>query len=157
MSLLFNILPRFAIAFLPRSKSLLILWLQLPSAMILEPKKIKSAIFSTFPPSISHEVMGLDVLILAFWMLSFKPPFSLSSFTLIKTLISSSLLSAIRVVSSAYLQSLIFLPEILIPVGPLLDRNLVVRSQWWDSERRKEANIPWVTQPAFVLQGISQN
>ena len=157
MSLLFNILSRFAIAFLPRSKSLLISWLQSPSTVILEPKKIKSTIVSTFPPSISHEVMGLDVLILAFWMLSFKPPFSLSSFTLIKTLISSSLLSAIRVVSSVYLQSLIFLPEILIPVGPLLDWNLVVQSQRWDSERRKEANIPWVTQPAFVLQGISQN
>ena len=41
-------------------------------------------------------------------------------------------------------------------VGPLLDRNLVVQSQRWESERRKEANIPWVTQPAFVLQGISQ-
>ena len=41
-------------------------------------------------------------------------------------------------------------------VGPLLDRNLMVQSQWWESERRKEANIPWVTQPAFVLQGISQ-
>ena len=61
-----------------------------------------------------HEVMGLDVMIFVFWMLSFKPTFSLSSFTFIKRLFSSSL-SAVRVVSSAYLRLLIFLPAILIP------------------------------------------
>ena len=59
--------------------------------------------------------MGLDTMILVFWMLSFKPAFSLSSFTFIKRLFSSSSLSAIRVVSSAYLRWLIFLPAILIP------------------------------------------
>ena len=59
--------------------------------------------------------MRPDVVILVFWMLSFKPIFSLSSFTFIKRLFSSSSLSAIRVVSSAYLRSLIFLLEILIP------------------------------------------
>ena len=59
--------------------------------------------------------MGLDAMILAFWMLSFKPTFSLSSFTFIKRLFSSSLLSAIRMVSCAYLRLLIFLPAILIP------------------------------------------
>ena len=59
--------------------------------------------------------MGPDAVILVFWMLSFKPAFSLSSFTLIKSLFSSSSLSAIRMVSSAYLQLLIFLPAILIP------------------------------------------
>ena len=59
--------------------------------------------------------MGLDVMIFIFWMLSFKPTFSFSSFTFIKRLFSSSLLSAIRVVSSAYLRLLIFLPEVLIP------------------------------------------
>ena len=58
MSLLFNILSRLVITFLPRSKRLLISWLQLPSAVILEPKKIKSDIVSTVSPSISHEVMG---------------------------------------------------------------------------------------------------
>ena len=58
--------------------------------------------------------MGLDAMILLFWMLSFKPPFSLSSFTFIKRLFSSSLFPAIRVVSSAYLRLLIFLPAILI-------------------------------------------
>ena len=61
MSLLFNMLSRFVIAFLPRSKSLLISWLQSPSAMFLEPKKIKSVTVSIVSPSICHEVMGLDV------------------------------------------------------------------------------------------------
>ena len=60
MSLLFNTLSRFVIAFLPRSKRLLISWLQSPSAVILEPKKRKSVTASTFNPSICHEVMGLD-------------------------------------------------------------------------------------------------
>ena len=60
MYLLFNMLSRFVIAFLPRSKCLLILWLQSPSAVILEPRKIKSATVSTVSPSICHEVMGPD-------------------------------------------------------------------------------------------------
>ena len=64
--------------------------------------------------SICHEVMGLDSMILMFWMLSFKPAFSFSSFTLIKRLFSSSLFSAVKVVSSAYLRLLIFPPAILI-------------------------------------------
>ena len=109
MSLLFNILCH---SFLPRSKRLLISWLQSPSAVILEPRKIKSA---TVSPSICHEVMQLDAMIFVFWMLSFKPTFSLSTFTFIKRLFSSSSLSALRMVSSAYLRLLIFLPTILIP------------------------------------------
>ena len=84
------------------------------SAVILEPRKIKALTVSNVSPSICHEVMGLDAMILVFWMLSFKPTFSLSSFTLIKRLFSSSSLSAIRVVSSVYLRLLIFLPAILI-------------------------------------------
>ena len=115
MSLLFNILPTLVIAFLPRSKRLLISWLQSPSAVILELKKIKSVIISIVLPSICHEVMGSDTMNLIFWTLSFKPTFSLSSFTCIKRLFSSSSLSAIRVVSSAYLRLLIFLLAILIP------------------------------------------
>ena len=79
--------------------------------MILESRKRKSATVSS---SICHEVMGPDAMILVFLMLSFKPTFLLSSFTFIKRLFSSSL-SAIRVVSSAYLRLLIFLPAILIP------------------------------------------
>ena len=115
MSLLFNVLSRLVIIFLPRSKHLLISWLQSPSAVILEPLKIKSDTVSTVSPSICHEVMGPDAMILVFWMLSFKPTFSLLSFTFIKRLFSSSSLSAIRVVSSANLRLLIFLPAILIP------------------------------------------
>ena len=111
MSQLFNMLSRLVITFLPRSKCLLISWMQLPSAVILEPQKIKS---DTVSPSLCQEVMGPDAMILVFWMLSFKPTFSLCSFTFIKRLFSSSL-SAIRVVSSAYLRLLIFLPPILIP------------------------------------------
>ena len=79
MSLFFNMLSRLVITFLPRSKCLLISWLQSLSAVILEPKKIKSVTVSTDSPSICHEVMGLDAMILVFWMLSFKPTFSLSS------------------------------------------------------------------------------
>ena len=109
MSLLFNMLSKFVIAFLPRNKCLLTSWLQLPSAVILEPTKIKSVTISIASPSICHEVMGVDVMIFVFWMLSFKPAFSLSSFTFIKRLFSSSSLSAIRVVSSTYLRLLIFL------------------------------------------------
>ena len=115
MSLLFNMLSRLVITFLPRSKHLLITWLQSPSAVILEPRKIKSATVSTVSPSIFHEMVGLYAMIFVFWMLSFKSGFSLTSFTFIKRLFSSSSLSAIRVVSSAYLRLLIFLLEILIP------------------------------------------
>ena len=70
---------------------------------------------SIVSPSLSHEVMGPDAMILVFSILSLKPAFSLSSFTFIYRLFSTSLLSAIRVVSSAYLRLLIFLPVILIP------------------------------------------
>ena len=86
MSLLFNMLSRLVIAFLPRRKCLLISWLQPPSAVILEPPKIKSLTISIVSPSICHEVMGADAMILVFWMLSFKPTFSLSSFTFITVL-----------------------------------------------------------------------
>ena len=81
MSMLLNMPSRLVITFLPRSKHLLVSWLQSPSAVILEPKKIKSDTVSTVSPSICHEVMGPDAMILVFWMLSFKPTFSLSSFT----------------------------------------------------------------------------
>ena len=112
MPLLFNMLSRFVIAFLPRSKCLLISWQQSPSAVILESKKIKSVIISIVSPSVCHEVMGVDAMFLVFSMLSFYPTFSLFSFTFIKRLFSSSSLSAIRVVSSAYLR-LLFLLAIL--------------------------------------------
>ena len=113
--LLFNMLSRFVIAFLPRRKHLLISWLQSPSAAILELKKIKSVTASIFSSSVCREVMGLGAMILVFWMLSFKPAFSLSSFTFIKRLFRSFLLSAIMVVSSVYLRLLILFLATLIP------------------------------------------
>ena len=71
ISLLFNMLSRLTIAFLPRSKSLLISWLQSPYAVILEPKKIKSLTVSIVSPSIYHEVMGLDAMIFFFFNVEF--------------------------------------------------------------------------------------
>ena len=114
-SLLFNVLSRLVIGFLPRGKCVLISWIQSLSAMILEPQNTKSVTVSIVPPSNCHEVMGLDAKIFIFWMLSFKAAFSLSSFTFIMRLFSSFSLSAISVVSSAYLMSLIFLLANLIP------------------------------------------
>ena len=114
MSLPLNMLSKLVITFLPRSKSLLISWLQSPNAVILEPKKIMSVFIVS--PSICHEVIGQDALIFVFWMLSFKPTFSSSSSTFIKSLFSSSV-SAVSVVSSACLMLLIFLPTILIAGG----------------------------------------
>ena len=125
MSLLFNMLSRFVIASLPRSKCLLISWLESASTVILEPKKRKSekrkkkichCFHFFFFHSICHEVVGPDAMILVFQMLSFKPTFPLSYLTLIKRLFSSSSLSSMRAVSSAYLRLLIFLPAILITV-----------------------------------------
>ena len=115
MFLLFNMLSRLVIAFLPRRRRLLISWLQSPS-VILEPKKIKSVTVSIVSLSICHEVMGPDAIIFLFWMLSFEPAFSLSSLTSSRGSLSSSLLSAIMVVSSAYLRLLILFPAILIPI-----------------------------------------
>ena len=71
MSLLLNRLCRFVIAFLPRSQRLLISWLQLPTTVILEPKKIKSVTVSTFSPSICQEVMGLYAIIFGFLNVEF--------------------------------------------------------------------------------------
>ena len=89
MSLLFNMLSSLVIAFLPKSKSLFISRLQSPSAVILEPKNIKSVTIFIVFPSIFHKVMGQDAMILVFQMLSFKSAFSLSSFTFIKRLLWS--------------------------------------------------------------------
>ena len=135
---------RLVIAFLP-SKHLLILWLQSLSAVILEPKKIQSVTLSTVSPSISHEVMGPDAMILVFWMLSFKPTFSLSSFTFIKRLFSSSLLYTIRVVSPAFLRLLIFLPAILIPA--CASSTLAFRLMYSTCQLNKQGDNmqPWCT------------
>ena len=108
-------MSRLVIAFLPRRKHLLISRLQSPFAVILEtPQNKVSHCFHCFPIYFPWSD-GTKCHDLHFWMLSFSPVFSLSSFTFIKRLFSSSSLSAIRVVSSAYLRLLILLLAILIP------------------------------------------
>ena len=92
-----SLLSRFVVAFLSRSRLLLISWLQSPSTVILEPKEIKSVTVCIVSPFVCHEVMGPDAMIFVSLMLGFKPGFSLSSFALIKRLFSSYLFSAIRV------------------------------------------------------------
>ena len=116
MSLLFNMLSRFVIAFCPKSKCLLISWLQSLSTVILELKKIMS-LFPLFSHLFAKKWCDQIPWSWFFecWLLC--QLFSLSSFTLIKRLFRSSLLSAIRVVSSAYLRLLIFLPAISISVS----------------------------------------
>ena len=145
MSLLLNMLSRLVRTFLPRSKCLLISWLQSPSAVILEPRKIKSDTVSTVSPSICHEGMGLDAMIFVFWMLSFKPTFSLSTFTFIKRLFSSSSLYAIRVVSSAYLRLLIFLPAILIPACASSSPAFLKMYSAYKLNKQRDNIQPWHT------------
>ena len=139
MSLLFNMLSRLVITFLPRSKHLLISWLQSPSAVIFKPKRIKSA---TISPSICYEVMGLDAMILVFWMLSFKPTFSLSFFTFIKRLFS---FSSIRVVSFAYLRLLIFLLAILIPAYSSSSPAFLMTYSAYKLNTQGDNTQPWCT------------
>ena len=127
MSLFFlNMLSRFVIAFLPRIKCLLISWLLSLFTVVLEPKKIKSVLLPLFPLSTCHEVMGLNAIIFIFWML-FQTSFVILFFRCHKMLFSSSSLSAIRLVSSAYLRLLTFLPAILI----LACDSSSQRSAWW--------------------------
>ena len=113
-----NMLSRFVIAFLPWSRCILISWLQSPSTVILESKKIKSVLASTFSFYICHEFIGPDATILVFLNVEFQVNLSLS-FTLIKRLFSSSSLPAIGVVSSSYLRLLILPLSILIPACDL--------------------------------------
>ena len=145
-------LPMLVITFLLRSKCLLISWLQSPSAVNLEPPKIKSDTVSNFSPSLSpvspslsHEVMRPDAMILVFWMLSFKPTFSLSYFTFIKRLFSSSSLSAIRVVSSAYLRLLIFLLAILIAACASSSPAFLMMYSVYKLNKQGDNILPWYT------------
>ena len=131
MSLLFNMLSRLVISFLPRNKCLLISWLQSSSAVILEPKKIKSVTVSI---SIGHKVMGPDAMILIFWMLSFKPTFSLSSFNFIKGLFSSSLFTIhVGVICLSVYLSIIYPSIIYIKFQPsyIAGRNVKWCSCYW--------------------------
>ena len=138
-------LSRLVITFLPRNKRLSISWLQSPSAVILEPRKIKSVIVSIVSTSVCHEVMGPDAMILVFWVLSFRPAFSLSSFTFIKRLFSSSSLSAIRVVSSAYVRLLIFLLAILIPACASSSPAFLMMYSAYKLNKQGDKTQPWRT------------
>ena len=156
VSLLFNTLSRFVIAFLPRSKRLLILWLQSPSAVILESKKMKSLnCFHCFPIYLPW-VMELYPMIFIFWMLSFKPAFSLSSLTFIKRLLSSSLLSAIRVVLSAYLRLLIFLPAILILACASFSPAFYMRYSAYKLNKQGDNMQPWFAPFPIWNQSVVQ-
>ena len=119
-------------------------WLQSPSAVIWGPQIISLTV-SIVSLSICHEVMGLDAMILVFWMLSFKPAFSLSSFTFIKQFFSSVPLSAIRVVSSAYLRLLIFLPAILIPVCDSSSPACLMMYSAYKLNKQGDNIQPWCT------------
>ena len=115
------------------------------SAVILEPKKIKSVTVSTFSPSICHGEMGPDVVILVLQMLSFKHAFSFSSITLIKRLFSSSLLSANKVLSPAYLRLLIFLPEISILVCDSSSPVFLMMYSAWELNKQDDNIQPLCT------------
>ena len=96
-------------------------------------------------PSVCHEVMGPDAMILVFWMLSFKPTFSLSSFTFIKRLYSSSSLSAIKVVSSAYLRLFMLLPAILIPACASSSPEFLMMYTAYKLNKQGDNIQPWNT------------
>ena len=107
-------------------------------------KKIKSVTVSTVSPSICQEVMRPDAMILVFSMLSFKPTFSLSSFTFIKRLFISSL-SAIKVVSSAYLRLLLFLLATLIPACASSSPALFMMYSAYKLTKQGDNIQPWCT------------
>ena len=98
--------------------------------------------------------MGLDAMILVFWMLSFKPAFLLFSFTFIKRLFSSSLLSAIRVVSSAYLRLWIFLPAVLIPACALCSLAFHMMYSAYKLNKQSDNIQPWCTPFPIWKQSI---
>ena len=105
----------------------------------------KSVTVSIVSPSVCHDVMVLDATIFVFWMLSFKPAFSLYSFTFIKRLFSSSLLSTMRVISSVYLKLLIFLPAILIPSCASSSPELCTMNSAYKLNRHGDNIQPWHT------------
>ena len=144
MSLLLNTLFRLVITFLPRSKHLLISWLQSPSAVILEPPKIVWHCFHCFPVYFPWSD-GTRCYDLRFLNVYFKPNFSLSSFTFIKRLFHSSSLSAIRAVSSAYLRLLIFLLAILIPACASSSPAFLIMYSAYKLNKQGDNIQPWRT------------
>ena len=107
--------------------------------------KINSLTVSTVSPSICHEVMGLDAVILVFWIFSYKPGFSLCSFTFIKRLFSSFSLSAIRVVSSAHLRLWIILLAILVPACASSSPAFLVMYSAYKLNKQGDSIQPWCT------------
>ena len=150
MSPLFNMLSRFIIAFLPRSKCLLISWLQSPSAVILEPKKIKSVSVSTFSPFICPEVMGLDAMIFIFWMLNFKPAFSLSSFTSSRGSSAPVCFLPLEWYHLLYLRLLLFLPAILIPAWDSSSPAFLMMYSACKLNKQRGNIQPWWTPSPFL-------
>ena len=140
-SLLFNMLSRLPITFLPRSKRLLISWLQSPSAVILEPREIKSASFPIYLPwsdgTRCHDLCFLHV--------EFNSTFLLSSFTFIKRLFSSSSLSAIRVV---------FLPAILIPACASSSPAFLIMYSAYKLNKQSDNIQPWRTSFSIWNQSV---
>ena len=128
--------------------------LQSLSAVILEPKKIKSDTVSIVSLSISHEVLEPHVMVLVFWILSFNPTFSLFSFTFIKRLLSCFSLSAIRVVSSAYLRLLRFLPAILIPACTSSSPAFLMMYSAYKLNKQGDNIQPWCTPFPIWKQSI---
>ena len=151
-SLLFNMLSRLVIAFLPKSKCLLISWLQSPSAVILGPRKWSLSLFSLFPHLFAMKWWDH----LVFWMLSFKPTFSLCALIFIKRLFSSSLFYAIRVVSAVYLRLLIFEVQSLVWEGPTwLGTTIAHWPQLWASlvvQMVKNLPAVWETRLQYLGQ-----
>ena len=138
-------LSRFVIAFLQKSKHLLISWMQSSSAVILEPLKNKvSHCFHCFPIYLPWSD-GTKCHDLHFLNGEVKPDFSFSSFTFIKRLFSSSSLSAMRVVSSAYLRLLIFLPEFLIPVCASSSWTFLMMYSAYELSNQGDNLQPWHT------------
>ena len=151
-------LSRLVITFLPRSKRLLISWLQSPSVVILEPQKTKSDPVSTVSPSISHEMMGPDAMIFVFWMLSFKPTFSLSTFQLCGVYFESGL---ICYVSKPQLQthnpkdhfpaSFHWTVMLITKLNPSLIKGIVSeiynreKGTWWLKILRNQVNLTNIT------------
>ena len=115
---------------------------------------MKSDTISTFFPSICHEVMGLDTMILVFWMLTFKPAFSLSSFTFIKRLFCDPSLPAVKVVASAYLKLLIFLPAILIPACDSFSLAFCMMHSAQKLNKQADNIQPWHT-PFTILKQLA--
>ena len=146
VSLLFNMLFMFVRTFLQRSKHLLISWLQSLSAVIAETKKIKSVTISTFSPSICHEVMGPDAMILVFWMLSFKPVFhSLLSSSSRGSLVCLHFLYSGCIICNLDLRLLIFLPAILIPAWDLPSPAFCIMYFAYKLSKQGDNIQPWCT------------